>query len=165
MLFGNSIGTLPGGVLRGLNLLAALAAENTVGNFRVRMGKDEDFAAGGKQYLDAMRKANIDECFLAYQVVAGAPEGTYFFFGLMESMKELDGEAARMQAIAQAMGPENFSRFMKSGGDIFVSIDSTILQVKPGMSYPPQSMVDADPAFWKPKGASAAAPAKKGTPQ
>lgn len=134
-----------------------------LGNLRVRLGKEEEFTAGGKQMMDAMKKAGVDGYSLAYQVVAGAPEGTFLFFEIMESMKELDGEAARMQAIMQAMGPDNFSRFMKSGGDIFVSIDSTLLQVNPRISYAPQTMIDADPSFWKP--AAPPAPAKTATQQ
>src|SRR5579862_2019795 len=105
-----------------------------VGMFHVRIGHEEEFAAGGKQYLDAFAKAGIEECTLAYQVVAGAPGGTYLFFTMMDSMKYLDGYPARMQAIQQAMGAETYSRFMKGGGDIFSSIDQTLFQVKPGMS-------------------------------
>ena len=135
------------------------------GTYRVRLGREEDFTAGAKMYLGAHEKANIDECILAYQVVAGAPAGTYFFFDMMDSMKMMDGEPARMQAIQQAMGAEEFSKFMKGAGDLFVSIEDTLLQVKPGMSYAPPDIVDADPAFWKPKPAAkpaaAAAPAEK----
>jgi hypothetical protein len=129
--------------------------------FRVKIGRDDDFAAGTKQYFDAMRKANVDSCFLTYQVVAGSQDSTFLSLEMTEGIKTLDSIPARMQAVAQAMGPDNLARFMKSGGDIFVSIQNTFLQVKPGMSYPLQSMVDADPAFWKPKAAGAAAPAKK----
>ena len=124
------------------------------GTFRVRLGHDEDFMAGAKMYFGGFAKANIDACILAYQVVAGAPAGTYLFFTMMESMKELDEQPARMQAMQQAMGQENFARLMKSSGDAIVSIEDTLFQVKPGMSYPPQSIVDADPAFWKPKAAA-----------
>ena len=136
------------------------------GTFRVRLGRDGDFLAGAKQYLGAFEKAHIDECSLAYQVVAGAPSGTYLFFGMMESMKMMDGQPARMQAVMQAMGESSFAQFMKSTGDLFVSIDDTLLEVKPGMSYAPQSMIDADPGFWKPKPAAkpasaAPAPEKK----
>jgi hypothetical protein len=136
------------------------------GTLRVKLGHEEDFLAGAKTYFGGFQKANIDQCVLAYQVVAGAPAGTYLFFTMMDSMKALDGEPARMQAMQQAMGQENFSRLMKSAGDTFVSIEDTLFQVKPGMSYPPQDMVDADPGFWKPKPAAkpasaAAAPEKK----
>jgi hypothetical protein len=137
-----------------------------VGTFRVRIGRDADFLAGGKMYLGALEKAHIDECTVAYQVVAGAPSGTYLFFTMMESMKVMDEQPARMQAIMQAMGADNFTQFMKGAGDLFVSIDDTMLEVKPGMSYPPQQFTDADPGFWKPKAApkpttAAAAPEKK----
>ena len=58
------------------------------------------------------------------------------------------------------MGMENLSKFMRGGGDIFVSMEDTRLQVKPGMSSPPQSIVDADRAFWKPKPMAKPAPAR-----
>jgi hypothetical protein len=121
------------------------------GTFRVRLGKDEEFASGAKMYLGAHEKANIEECILAYQVVAGAPSGTYLFFTMMESMAAMDGGPERMQKVQQAMGEDNFARLMKGSGDLFASIEDTMFQVRPGMSYPPQSVVDADPAFWKPK--------------
>ena len=137
-----------------------------VGTFRVRLGRDADFEAGAKTYIGAFAKANIDECTLAYQIVAGAPSDTYLFFTMMDSMKFLDGMPARGQAIMQAMGADNFAKFMRSSGDIFVSIDDTLLEVKPGMSYPPQNFIDTDAAFWKPKAvpkpaAAAPAPEKK----
>jgi hypothetical protein len=133
-----------------------------VGTFRLRLGRDADFLTGAKTYYSAFDSAHIDECTLAYQVVAGAPSGSYLFFSMMDSMKTLDGGPARMQAVQQAMGVGNFAQFMKGMGDLFVSIENTLLEVKPGMSYAPQSMIDADPGFWKPKPAvkpAAAAPA------
>jgi hypothetical protein len=132
-------------------------------SMRVRLGHEEDFAEGAKVYFGAHEKANIDECTLGYEIVAGAPAGSYLFFTLMESLKMLDEEPAHMQAIQQAMGPEAFSKFMKGAGDVFVSIEDTLLQVRPGMSYAPQDLIDADPAFWKPKPAAkpAAPPEKK----
>jgi len=136
-----------------------------VGVFRARLGREADFTAGTKTYFGAMEKASIDECNLGYQVVAGAPAGTYLFFTPMLSMKEMDEEPAHMQALQQAMGAENFGQFMKSSGDVIASIEDTLLEVKPGMSYAPQRYIDADPAFWKPKPvarpASAAAPETK----
>lgn len=135
------------------------------GALRVRLGHEEEFMAGSKTYFGGFEKANIDMCELAYQVVAGAPAGTYLFFNMMDSIKALDGEPERMKAMQQAMGADNFSRLMKGAGDVFVSIEDTLLQVKPGMSYPAQDMVTADPDFWKPKPmakpASAAAPPEK----
>ena len=135
-----------------------------VGTFRVKLGRDADFLAGVKTYFGAFEKANIDECILAYQVVAGAPSGTYLFFTMMDSMKVLDEEPARMQSVQQAMGAENFAQFMKGTGDVIVSIEDTLLEVKPGMSYAPQQFIDADPGFWKPKPAAKPASAAPAAP-
>jgi hypothetical protein len=137
-----------------------------VGTFRIRMGHEEDFATGAKQYFGAFGKAGIDECILGYQVVAGAPAGTYLYFTMMESLKAMDGEPARMEAVQKAMGAENYSKLMKGGGDVFASIEDALFQVKPGMSYPPQNFLDADPGYWKPKvapkpAAAAATPTEK----
>jgi hypothetical protein len=141
----------------------------TAGTFRVKLGREEDFRAGAKAYFGGFEKANIDMCILGYQLVAGAPAGTYLFFTMMDSMKVMDGEPERMQAMQRAMGQENYAQLMKSAGDTFISIEDTLLQVKPGMSYPPQELVDADPGFWKPKTAArppaAATPPEKKTGQ
>jgi hypothetical protein len=137
----------------------------------VKLGRAQDFTDGNKVFLDAMNKANLEGCGLTYEAVAGAPAGVYLIFTMLESIKMLDGMAAREKAIQDAMGADRFAQLMKGAGDVFSSITADILQVKPGMSYVPQAMVDADPTFWKPKaavrmpaaassGTSAAAPKK-----
>jgi hypothetical protein len=105
----------------------------TVGTFRVRLGRDDDFMSGAKAYFGGYEKGNVDVCLLGYEVVAGAPSGTYLFFTPMDSMKVLDGEPQRMQAVRQGMGEEAFNRLMKGAGDVFQSIEDTLLEVKPGM--------------------------------
>ena len=127
--------------------------------FHVHLGRAEDFTQSAKTYVAAMAKANLDLCMLAYEVTAGAPAGTILFFTGMDSMKFLDGDAERGKALMEAMGAEEFSRFMKSAGDVIASIEDTLFEVKPGMSYVPQSLINADPAFWKPKLMAKPAPA------
>lgn len=140
-----------------------------VGTARVKPGQTEDYMAGLKTLHAGFEKANVDRCILVYQVIAGAPSGTFLSFRVMESIKELDGGAAVTQAVRETMGREDYSRLMKSAGDVFLSSEQTLLQIKPGMSYVPQETVDADPAFWKPKpvakpASAAAAPEKKSAP-
>lgn len=95
----------------------------SAGTYRVELGKQEDFTNCAKAY-----------CILGYQVVAGAAAGTYLFFDMMDSMRVLDGEPER-QALRKGIGADNFDRMMKSTGDIFASIEDTLFEVKPGMSY------------------------------
>lgn len=138
-----------------------------VGTFRVKMGRGMDFDEGAKTYFANYGKANVDLCVLAYEVTAGAPGGTYLFFTMMDSMKVLDGDAERSKALMDVMGKEKFAEFMKGMGDVIVSIEDNLFEVKPGMSYPAQSTVDRDPDFWKPKTTAAAAvaqPVRPATP-
>ncbi|HUP03860.1 MAG TPA: hypothetical protein VMU19_07725 [Bryobacteraceae bacterium] len=118
---------------------------------RAKLGKEDSFEEGVKAYFAGHAKAKVDRCVLGYQVTAGLPAGTYLFFSMMDSMKVLDGSAERMKAITEAMGPEAFGKLMHGTGDVITSIDNILLEVKPGMSYPPPKLVEADPEFWGPK--------------
>jgi len=131
--------------------------------FRVRMGHDDDFTSGGKMFTDAMQKAKLSSPGFMYRVIAGAPEGTYLVFAPMASLKEMDEEPARQKAIMEAMGTENFGRLMKSGGDVFQSIEANWFGVSPEMSYVSKETEDADPAFWRPKAAATPKPKESGS--
>ena len=130
----------------------------TIGTYRVRLGHDEDMRAGAKAILEAYQKGNIDATLLCYQVVEGAPSGTYLFFSTMDSLKAMDDMPARQRALAEAMGADNYRQLMKGSGDTFVSIDSNLFSVSPAMSYVAKATAEQDPEFWNPKPAAAAKP-------
>jgi hypothetical protein len=122
-----------------------------LGILRVKLGKEDDFVNDAKALLGAYAKGNVDACILGYRVSEGAPEGTYLLFTMMDSMKVLDEYPDRMKAAMGAMGQDRYAQTMSGFGDVMVSMEHNLFEVKPGMSYPAQSVIDADPAFWKPK--------------
>lgn len=142
-----------------LNVAKARAV--TIGTYRVKLGHDEDFKAGAKAILGGYEKANIDVTILCYQVIEGAPSGTYMFFSTMESLKTMDEGPARQKALMEAMGADNYGQIMKGSGDTFVSIESNLFAVNPRMSYVAKATEDADPDFWRPKPAAKPAAAEK----
>jgi hypothetical protein len=127
----------------------------SVGTYRVKLGHDDNFKAGAKAILDAYEKANINATLLCYQVVEGAPSGTYMFFSTMESLKTMDEMPARQKALMEAMGADNYQQLMKGSGDTFVSIETNLFADNPRMSYVSKATEDADPDFWRPKPAGA----------
>ena len=129
--------------------------------FRVRLGKDADFAAGGKLFLNAFEKLKREQPYAMYQVIMGAPEGTYFLFFPMKSFKEADDDFANEGALMQAMGEDNMKNLMKSSGDVFLSMESNIYAFNPNMSNVPKEVAAADPKFWTPKPMAKRAPAVK----
>jgi hypothetical protein len=131
-----------------------------ISTHRLRLGHEEDFTAGAKMIVSGLRKAMSDGSLISYQVIAGAPVGTYLFLEPMGSLKDLDSEPARDKAMADAIGSDNFRRLTKGEGDVFESIQSTLFAVSPSMSYVTKETEEEDPAFWRPEPAPAKSKAK-----
>jgi hypothetical protein len=129
--------------------------------FRVRLGHDADFAAGGKLFVNAFEKLKREQPYAMYQVIMGAPEGTYLLFTPMKSFKEADDEFANQGALMQAIGEDNMKNLMKSTGDVFLSMESNIYAFNPNMSNVPKEVAAADPKFWTPKPMAKRVPAVK----
>jgi hypothetical protein len=118
----------------------------SIGTYWVRLGHDEDFRAGAKSIIEGYEKANIDATLLCYQVIEGAPAGTYLFFSTMESMKTLDEMSVHQKALREAMGGDNYHQTKKGAGDTFASIETNLFAVNPRISYASKAMEDAGPA-------------------
>lgn len=108
---------------------------------RIRPGRFEEFAEMRKIWNAAWEKAGYKHRRAIYNVLYGAPQGTYLALGGMESLKTLD------EAVNLTLG----ERYMKLYQDIVVSSESTLFEVNPKMSNPPKEYVTADPEFWAPK--------------
>ena len=121
-----------------------------ISTFRVRLGRDEDFAAGVKMFQDAHKKAEIEEPWAVYQLVSGAPAGTYLIFTHLKSLQDLDSDMAYDAKVKEAMGEDNMKKMMRGTGDVFVWMESDVYSLDPKISYVPKEFAAMDPAFWEP---------------
>jgi hypothetical protein len=107
---------------------------------------------------------NLDEHDIFYEVRYGAPGGTVLIFTPRKTLGELDAAMGTGKAFQDALGDSGREKWAKLS-EATVSADSTeLLEFSPGMSYPPDEWVKADPSYWKPKpmmGGKSAAAAKK----
>ena len=133
----------------------------SIETFRVRLGKDAEFAAGGKMFQDAFEKLKSTQPYAMYQVIMGAPEGTYLLFSPRKSLKEVDDNFANQGALMQAFGEENMKNLMKSTGDVFLSMESNVYVFNPNMSNVSKEFAAGDPKFWTPKPMAKRAPQVK----
>jgi len=130
--------------------------------YRARLGHGQDVTEGAKQILAGYEKAKLGVTILGYQVIAGAPNGTYLFLTPMGSLKEMDDMANNDKALAAAMGADNLQRMEKGEGDVFQTMETFLFSVSPEMSYLPKEVEDLDPTFWRPKAAiTSAKPSEK----
>jgi len=130
--------------------------------FRIHQGRDQEFVDLGKTAVAALGKSGSDQSVAVYQIVSGAPNGTYLLLEPSASLKTLDDAPARGEAMMNAMGDAGSKRFIKSAGETVASVESLLFTVNPKMSYPPKEVAAGDPDFWTPKPAKPAAkPATK----
>lgn len=130
--------------------------------FRVRQDHDQEFVELAKTAVAALDKAGSDQPVATYQIVSGAPNGTYLLFEPTASMKSLDQGPARSAAFYRAMGDSAMKKFMKSAGETIATEESVLFGINPKMSYVSKELAAGDPEFWTPKPAKPAAkPAAK----
>jgi hypothetical protein len=123
----------------------------SITTFRVRLGRDDDFAAGIKLFQNAFEKMKREQPYATFQVAMGAPEGTYLLVSPMKSFKEIDDEYANQKAFLDAMGEENMKNLMKGAGDVFITMETNVYAFNPNMSNVSKEFAAADPKFWTPK--------------
>jgi hypothetical protein len=116
---------------------------------RVRLGHGDDFDKLVKVSIEAHEKLNIDEHWVAYEVVEGMPSGTILFLTPMKSLKQADSDHGKQ--VAEAMGEENARKFAQFSREGIIVDESNLFAFSPKMSYPSEQTIAGDPAFWKPK--------------
>ena len=126
----------------------------TITTVRVRPGHDAQYADYVRSIVNVARdKAKLDNYHLAcFQVISGAPGGTYMFFRPMKSLAELDQNVgAKVRA---AMSDDMKKAADKTTADAVISSESATYAFEPSMSYVAKEMAAQDPGFWNPKPAA-----------
>jgi quinol monooxygenase YgiN len=131
--------------------------------FRVKPGHGEDFAAAAKAYASASARSAPGASWRTYQVVAGAPDGTYLVMSSYASFADFDKAATESEATFKGLTFEERSTLQKFDTDASVNTVTNRFRLDPRQSYVPAETRQKDPAFWMPKAPAkpAAAPKKK----
>jgi hypothetical protein len=118
--------------------------------FRLRPGKEAEFAAAAKAYGAAVARSGQGVSFRVYEVMAGMPGPAFLVFSSVTSYAEFDKMMAADEAIMKAFTPEDGQTFQKySEGAI--NTETHRFRLSPAMSYVPKDVRAQDPAFWMPK--------------
>jgi hypothetical protein len=127
----------------------------SVTTYRVRPGKAPEFTEFRRLLKSVNESGKTSNYFVIYQVVSGAPSGTYLLLRGLKSLKELDPDPSQ-PTFAQLLGPDNQKKLNDLSASFLISSEAALFELKPGMSYPPKEFLAVDSAFWAPK----ATPAK-----
>jgi len=118
---------------------------------RVRPGHDAQYSDYVQKLVNVARqKAKADNLHIAvFQVLSGAPGGTYMAFRPLRSLAEMDDPIG--MRVRAAMGDDQRKDADKAAGEAIISSETATYMFAPRMSYVPKEMAAGDPAFWNPK--------------
>ena len=113
--------------------------------YRNRSGDDDAFAALVRSRAAGLDRINLDRPDIAYEVVSGAPSGTYLLLTPLVSLKTLD------DSLAVRAGRSDGAR--NSAGRSEIGREHLLFRIDPRISYVSDEFASADPEFWtgKPK--------------
>ena len=118
--------------------------------YRVRPDAENDLGELVKLRRIGSDSVNLDRPDLAYQVVSGAPSGTFVFLAPLASLKTMDEGVAETPVYAEAAAAARAKTASKVSADGEISREHVLFRVEPRMSYVSDGFAEADRGFWRP---------------
>ena len=112
---------------------------------RIKPGTEADFAKLIRLRDYSLDSVNADRPEIAFQVISGAPAGTWIFLSPMQSLRALDD--GRAQTPVSAEGAEAAAR--KIAADTELTRERLWFRLEPRASYVSDSFASADSTFWR----------------
>lgn len=119
--------------------------------FRIRPGHQDAWMAATKAYKAAAARSAPNASWRTYDVVAGAPGGTFLIFSSVGAFAEFDRMMAEGEATWKGMTAEEsaaLGKFMKEG---LLTTTTNRYRLDPVQSYVNAETKAMDPAFWAKK--------------
>ena len=124
--------------------------------FRVKPGYDSGFAAVAKAYAGAAARSAPQASWRTYEVIAGAPGGTFLIFSSLESYAAFDQAMEDGMNMSKSFSGEELVAMQKFLSEGLISAETNRFRLDSQQSYVGKETREKDPAFWMPK-----PPAKK----
>ena len=132
----------------------------SITTLRVRPGHDAQFAEYAQKVINAARKAKVDNYHTAlYQIISGAPGGTYLLFRPLKSLSEFDDPLG--MRVRASMSNDERKDLDKEASEVYMSSETSTYWMTPSMSYVDKDFAAGDPSFWNAKPPMMAKPKPK----
>jgi hypothetical protein len=132
--------------------------------YNVRPGHGKEWRDLVKMVIDGYQKAGTSAHWATFEMVYGRDGGTFIVLSSSKSLSEIDTNFAEDKQFMAAMGEDGMKKLEDLVGSAVEHSDHELFSINARQSYPPDEWVKADPAFWKPKPAMAAAAKPAATP-
>jgi hypothetical protein len=132
----------------------------SVTTIRIRPGHDAQYLDYVQKIVNVAReKAKVNLHVAVFQIISGAPTGTYMAFRPMKSLSELDEAVA--PKVRAAMSEDQRKDADKAVGEAVMSSEVSTYAFEPRMSFVSEEFAAGDKDFWRPRMETAAKPKPK----
>jgi hypothetical protein len=119
--------------------------------FQVKPGYENAFAGVAKAYAGAAGRSAPKASWRVYEVIAGAPSGTFLVFSSLQSYGEFDQAIADNVSMMKSFSAEDAISLQKFSAEGMISAETNRFRLDPLQSYVTRSVRESDQAFWMPK--------------
>lgn len=134
-----------------------------ISEYHVKRGHESGWRELVKMVIAANEKAGTSAHWAMLNLVYGGDGGSYLILTADSSMADIDHGFAEDKAFHEAMGEEGWKRFEQLYADTVDDSHTELFAINPKQSYMDDSVIKADPDFWKPKAAAGKAVAAAAT--
>jgi hypothetical protein len=118
--------------------------------FKIREGHRKEWDALVKMYKSGYEKAVPEARWAVFEAMYGA-EMSFLVMTPMKSASEVDGELAADKTFHSSMSESDAAKASELAAVCIESSQANLFMFNPKLSYPMESWVKADPAFWNQK--------------
>jgi hypothetical protein len=93
----------------------------------------------------------MDRPDIAYEVISGAPSGTFLFLAPITSLRTFDDGVANLPVYAQGLAEARAKANKSVAPESEISREHLLFRVEPRLSYVSDDFAAADPGFWRGK--------------
>jgi hypothetical protein len=129
-----------------------------VSEYHVKRGHESGWRELAKMVISAHQKAGTSAHWAMLNLVFGGDGGTYLILTADNSMADIDHGFTEDKGFHDAMGDEGWKKFQQLYADTVDDSHNELFAINPKQSYMDESVIKADPDFWKPKAAAPKAP-------
>lgn len=115
---------------------------------RVKPGYGQEWIAAMNAYKAASARTAPAASWRTYEVIAGAPGGTYLIMSTVGSFADFDKMAAEGEATWKSVPPAELATMTKFFKEGLFGTTTQRFRVDPAMSYVDAATTAKDPAFW-----------------
>ena len=118
--------------------------------YRVRQATEAEFHNMVDLRRASLDSVNLDRPDIAYDVISGAPSGTYIFLAPIVTLRTMDEGVPNTPVYAQGVADAR-AKTRANTPQVDIGREHLFLRVEPGLSYVSDEFAEVDRTFWRGK--------------